>query len=57
MEYADGVFGFSTIAQPITLPSNLDNRKSTRVFGLEFKSYEDQVASVAEHYLELIGEK
>lgn len=40
-----------------TLPLKLDARKAEEVFGIEFIGFEDQVKSVTEHYLELVGAK
>ena len=40
-----------------TLPFKLDTRKAEEVFGIEFIGFEDQVKSVTEHYLELVGAK
>ncbi|KAL7922549.1 hypothetical protein ACQKWADRAFT_326761 [Trichoderma austrokoningii] len=54
--YADGVFKFESIPRPITGAVNIDASKAEKVFG-KFKSFEEQVVSVVEHYLELIGRK
>lgn len=35
----------------------IDCSKAERVFIVKFKSYEEQVKSVAQHYLELLGEE
>lgn len=56
-EYADGVFGFDGIAPPATTVSRVDSAKAGKAFGIEFKSYEEQVISVVDHFLELSGRK
>lgn len=56
-EYADGVFKFDAIAPPPTTVSKADNAKAVKLLGPEFKSYEEQIVSVVEHYLKLIGRK
>lgn len=56
-QYADGVFKFDGIAKPPTSPSKVDNARARKVLGLEFKTFEEQVVSVVDHYLELIGKK
>ena len=52
-QVADGTFPLGG-----TQPSKrvlFDSSRTTKVLGLEFKSYEDQVRSVAGHYLDLLG--
>ncbi|TQW00599.1 hypothetical protein V2A60_001669 [Cordyceps javanica] len=56
-EYAAGLFRFDSIPRPEAEPSNIDSSKATRVFGIKFKSYEEQVVSVVDHYLELVKAK
>jgi nucleoside-diphosphate-sugar epimerase len=56
-EYAEGVFKFDTINPPPTTVSQVDSGKAAKVLGLDFKSYEEQIVSVVEHYLELLGRK
>lgn len=38
-----------------TLPNPVSNKKAREVMGITFKSYAEQVVSVVEHYLELLG--
>ncbi|KAG8416293.1 hypothetical protein J3458_006886 [Metarhizium acridum] len=54
-EYADGVFKFDSIAKPATTVARVDSTKATRVLGVQFKPFEEQVVSVVDHFLELIG--
>lgn len=56
-EYADGVFKFDSVVKPPTREGKVDNAKARKVLGLEFKTFEEQVVSVVEHYLELVGRK
>lgn len=56
-ESAEGVFAVNDIpAQPRGL-SRVDNSRATQVLGVEFKSFEEQVNSVVDHYLELVKQK
>ncbi|KAG6056194.1 hypothetical protein E4U32_005847 [Claviceps aff. humidiphila group G2b] len=55
-ECAEGVFPFDGILRPSTSAVNVDNSKAKRLLGREFKTYEEQVVSVVEHYLELRGQ-
>ncbi|KAG6266169.1 hypothetical protein E4U47_005961 [Claviceps purpurea] len=52
-EYAEGVFPFYDIVRPTTSVLNVDNSKAKRLLGREFKTFEEQVVSVVEQYLEL----
>ncbi|KAG6108402.1 hypothetical protein E4U14_003680 [Claviceps sp. LM454 group G7] len=52
-EYAQGVFPFYDIVRPTTTVLNVDNSKAKRLLGREFKTFEEQVVSVVEQYLEL----
>ncbi|OAA50336.1 reductase [Metarhizium rileyi] len=54
---ADGVFKFEGIAKPVTTIARVDNAKASRVLGMEFKTYEEQVVSIVDHFLELTGRK
>ncbi|KAG6204209.1 hypothetical protein E4U35_003579 [Claviceps purpurea] len=56
-ECAEGVFPFDDILRPSTSAVNVDNSKAKRLLGREFKTYEEQVVSVVEHYLELRGQR
>ncbi|KAG6090366.1 hypothetical protein E4U30_008179 [Claviceps sp. LM220 group G6] len=56
-ECAEGVFPFDDILRPSTSAVNVDNAKAKRLLGREFKTYEEQVVSVVEHYLELRGQR
>jgi nucleoside-diphosphate-sugar epimerase len=52
-EYEEGVFKFDSIPRPVTVPAKVDNAKARKTFGVDFKSFEEQVVSVVGHYLEL----
>lgn len=54
-QYAAGLFKFDSIAEPESGPSQVDTSKATKTFGIQFKSFEEQVISVVDHYLELAG--
>ncbi|KAG6240617.1 hypothetical protein E4U24_006415 [Claviceps purpurea] len=56
-ECAEGVFPFDDVLRPSTSAVNVDNSKAKRLLGREFKTYEEQVISVVEHYLELRGQR
>ncbi|KHN99773.1 reductase [Metarhizium album ARSEF 1941] len=58
-EYADGVFNFDGVADQATPspPARVDSAKATRVLGIQFKTFEEQVVSVVDHFLELTGRK
>ncbi|KAK5995105.1 Ketoreductase CTB6 [Cladobotryum mycophilum] len=54
--YAEGVFKFESIPRPVTIQIHIDGTKAEKTFaGFKYKSYEEQVVSVVEHYLELLG--
>lgn len=38
-----------------TFPTLVSNKKAREIMGIKFKSYEEQVVSLVEHYLELVG--
>ncbi|KAK2591888.1 hypothetical protein QQS21_010412 [Conoideocrella luteorostrata] len=54
--YAEGVFKFESISKPVTTTANVDAGKATRVLGVEFKGFEEQVVSVVDHFLELAAQ-
>lgn len=54
-EYAAGVFKFDSITPPVTVLAKVDNAKARKAFGIEFKSFEEQVVSLVDHFLELRG--
>lgn len=54
-QYAAGLFKLDSIARPESGPSHVDTSKATKTFGIQFKSFEEQVTSVVDHYLELAG--
>lgn len=57
-EYADGVFKFDGGAEPSATGARVvDGTKATRVLGVQYKTFEEQVVSVVDHFLELTGRK
>lgn len=54
-QFADGVFKFHSTLPHTTLSADLDCKKAIETFGLKFKSLEDQIVSVVDHYLELVA--
>ncbi len=56
-QYGAGYFKFDSIPRPQSGPSHVDTSKATKQFGIQFKTYEEQVVSVVDHYLELAGAK
>ncbi|KJZ74902.1 hypothetical protein HIM_05633 [Hirsutella minnesotensis 3608] len=56
-EYAEGVFKFESIPKPVTIPAKTDSTKAQKTFGFTFKTFEEQVVSVVDHFLELSGRK
>ena len=53
-EYADGLFKFDDIPKPPTLIARVDSAKASKVLGIEFKSFEEQIKSAVGHYVELV---
>ncbi|KAG5985010.1 hypothetical protein E4U55_002117 [Claviceps digitariae] len=53
-EYIDGEFPFNNDVRPTTSAINADNSKARRILGMEFKSFEEQVVSLVDQYLELL---
>ncbi|KAJ2981408.1 hypothetical protein NQ176_g2045 [Zarea fungicola] len=51
-EVEAGIFSFN--GTPITAPLITDNSKARKTFGINFKTYEEQILSVAKQYLELV---
>lgn len=56
-ECAEGIFKVDTTERPKILKVRVDSSKAEKAFGITFKSFEEQVLSVAGQYLELIGRK
>lgn len=56
-QYAAGLFKFDSIPKPESGPSHIDSLKATKAFGIHFKTFEEQVMSVVDHYLELVAQK
>ncbi len=54
-QLADGVIKFESIPVASSVPSNVDNSKAEKTFGFTFKTFEEQVISVVDHFLELSG--
>lgn len=55
-ECVEGVFKIPT-ERPLTGAMRISSAKAEKVFGIKFKSFEDQVLSVAAYYLELLGKR
>ncbi|KAL7910419.1 NAD(P)-binding protein [Trichoderma velutinum] len=56
-ECAEGIFKVDTTERPKTLDKIVDSSKAEKTFKFTFKSFEEQILSVAGQYLELIGQK
>lgn len=56
-ECADGLFKIHTESRPATSSLRMSSAKAEKTFNIKFKSFEDQVISVMDHYLELLGRK
>ncbi|KAM0245404.1 hypothetical protein ACHAQJ_010575 [Trichoderma viride] len=56
-ECAEGIFKVEYIENRQTVPFRISAAKAEKTFGFTFKSLEDQVTSITDHYLELIGRK
>lgn len=54
-ECTEGIFTVNYTENPQTLPITISAAKAENVFGFTFKSFEDQVVSIVDHYLELVG--
>ncbi|CEJ82422.1 hypothetical protein VHEMI02486 [[Torrubiella] hemipterigena] len=55
--HADGLFNSNAIAKPAPTITKVDSGKASSELGIKFKTSEEQVISVVEHYLELVGHK
>ncbi|KGQ07090.1 Putative uncharacterized oxidoreductase [Beauveria bassiana D1-5] len=56
-QYAAGLFKFDSIPRPETRAVHVDSSKATKILGIQFKTFEEQVVSVVDHYLELVTAK
>ncbi|KAM3515736.1 hypothetical protein MY11210_000714 [Beauveria gryllotalpidicola] len=56
-QYAAGLFKFDSIPRPETGPVYIDSSQATKTLGIQFKTFEEQVVSVVDHYLELVTAK
>lgn len=56
-ECADGIFEIHTKSRPETRRLHISSAKAERAFDMKFKTFEEQVVSVVDHYLELLGRK
>ncbi|KAK8147056.1 hypothetical protein G3M48_002219 [Beauveria asiatica] len=56
-QYAAGLFKFDSIPRPETRAVHVDSSKATKALGIQFKTFEEQVVSVVDHYLELAAAK
>lgn len=55
-QYDEGIFRFEFGSPPVTVPVQVSSEKATKTFALKFKSFDEQVSSVVDHYLELLGQ-
>lgn len=51
--YAAKVFQFDSCTPTQTLAAKVDSTKASQTFNLKFKSFEEQVVSIVDHFLEL----
>ncbi|UKZ82668.1 hypothetical protein TrVFT333_010462 [Trichoderma virens FT-333] len=56
-ECAEGIFKVDAAERPKTQKAMVDSTKAEQAFGITFKSFEEQILSIAGQYLELIGQK
>ncbi|KAM3454848.1 hypothetical protein MY3296_002826 [Beauveria thailandica] len=56
-QYAAGLFKFDSIPRPETRAVHVDSSRATKALGVQFKTFEEQVVSVVDHYLELAAAK
>ncbi|KAM3498009.1 hypothetical protein MY10362_008659 [Beauveria mimosiformis] len=56
-QYAAGLFKFDSIPRPETRAVHVDSSRATKTLGIQFKTFEEQVMSVVDHYLELATAK
>ncbi|KAG6008455.1 hypothetical protein E4U21_004477 [Claviceps maximensis] len=55
---AEGIFEMDELARlPPTVKTSIDNSRARNVLGIEFKTFEEQVVSVVDHFLELRNEE
>lgn len=52
-----GLVKFVDAENAATLPNPISNKRAREVMGIQFKSYEEQVVSVMDHFLELVQAK
>lgn len=52
-EYTSGVFKSAVAVPPPDKNLIVDGSKASRIFGIKYKNFEDQVTSVIVHFLEL----
>lgn len=55
-ECARGVFNMDEMARTTTIKTSIDNSRAKSVLGMRFKTFEEQVVSVVDHFLELQGQ-
>lgn len=56
-EVAEGIFQVDPAVKPTTVIIGCDSSKAEKTFGITFKSFEEQVISAVDQYLELVGRK
>lgn len=56
-ECAEGIFKVDTTERPQSVKFLIDSSKAEKTFGFTFKSFDTQVLSAADQYLELLGQK
>ncbi|KJZ71560.1 hypothetical protein HIM_09029 [Hirsutella minnesotensis 3608] len=52
-EYEAGVFSADSVSKLVTNRRKVDSTKAQNTFGIKFKTFEEQVVSVVNHFLEL----
>lgn len=51
--YAAGAFQFDACTPTKTVPVKVDSSKATKTFGIQFETFEEQVVSIVDQFLEL----
>lgn len=54
-QYAEGVFKFDPSSPPATVPVLVSSVRAAEAFDLKFKTFEEQVVTVVDYYLELLA--
>ena len=51
-QYSKGIFKFDKVPATVTVPSKISTTLTTRTFGIQFETFEEQVISVVDQYLD-----